>query len=194
MKYILSLALLIPLAAVAQKSNYEDSLGVFIKKYVDSHEVVKGSDKMKMQFYPVNIDWRVQATFKRKENSEWFLMSTSGIKKKEYRIYGTLSFTIHDTALLLNVYQSRQLMASPEYADYLFIPFTDKTSGIDTYGGGRYIDLVMNDIKGSNCVIDFNKAYNPYCAYTAGYNCPIPPKENDMPVAVLAGEKNYAGH
>ena len=194
MKYILSLALLIPLAAVAQKSNYEDSLGVFIKKYVDSHEVVKGSDKMKMQFYPVNIDWRVQATFKRKENSEWFLMSTSGIKKKEYRIYGTLSFTIHDTALLLNVYQSRQLMASPEYADYLFIPFTDKTSGIDTYGGGRYIDLVMNDIKGSNCVIDFNKAYNPYCAYTTGYNCPIPPKENDMPVAVLAGEKNYAGH
>ena len=85
-------------------------------------------------------------------------------------------------------------MSSEKYKDYLFIPFTDKTSGIETYGGGRYIDLVLSDIVNKTCTIDFNKAYNPYCAYTAGYNCPIPPKENDLPVAIKAGELNFAKH
>ena len=138
--------------------------------------------------------YRMAAIFELKENSEWFLMATSGKIKKEYRVYGTLSFFVNDTAVKLNVYQSKQLMASPEYADYLFIPFTDKTSGFDTYGGGRYIDLRMTDIKDTLYFIDFNKAYNPYCAYTTGYNCPIPPKENDLAVAVMAGEKSYGGH
>ena len=174
--------------------SYEDSLNNFIKKYVDEHEIVKGNDKKMMRFYPVNKQYRIAATFERKDNSEWFLMPTSGVIKKEYRVFGTISFLINDTAVKLNVYQSKQLMASKEYFDYLFIPFTDKTSGFDTYGGGRYLDLKMTDIKGSQYSIDFNRAYNPYCAYTTGYNCPIPPKENDLPVAVMAGEKSYAGH
>ena len=194
MKYFLSIFFIIPLLCSAQTMSYEDSANNFIKKYVDEHEIVKGNEKKMMRFYPVNKQYRVAATFERKDSSEWFLMPTSGLIKKEYRVFGTLSFLINDTAVKLNVYQSKQLMASKEYFDYLFIPFTDKTSGFDTYGGGRYLDLKMTDIKGSQYSIDFNRAYNPYCAYTTGYNCPIPPKENDLPVAVMAGEKSYAGH
>jgi uncharacterized protein (DUF1684 family) len=194
MKYALSIFIILPFFCFAQPVSYQDSVNTYIKKYVEKHEIVKGKDKKLMQFYPVNKQYRVAATFELKENSEWFLMAASGKIKKEYRVYGTLSFSVNDTAVKLNIYQSKQLMASPEYADYLFIPFTDKTTGFDTYGGGRYIDLRMTDIKNTVYIIDFNKAYNPYCAYTTGYNCPIPPKENDLAVAVMAGEKNYGGH
>lgn len=193
MKYSI-LFMLFPVFCAAQPKSYEDSLNLYIKKYVDSHEVVKGADKQMMQFYKVDKSWRVKALFKKTEGSTWFMMPTSGKIKKEFRLYGTLSFLLHDTAVVLHVYQSRQLMTLPAYADYLFIPFTDATTGMDTYGGGRYMDIVLSDIQSGHCIIDFNKAYNPYCAYAAGYNCPVPPKENDLPVAVLAGEKNYALH
>lgn len=194
MRNFLLYLLLFPVFSFGQAKTYEDSLNSFIKKYVDSHEVVKGADKQQMQFYPVKKSYRVLATFVKRENSEWFAMSTSGKIKKDFRVFGTLSFTVNDTACTLHIYQSKQLIAAPGYTDYLFIPFTDKTSGLDTYGGGRYIDLLLNDIEGNTCLLDFNKAYNPYCAYTTGYNCPIPPKENDLQIAVEAGEKNYGGH
>ena len=71
--------------------------------------------------------------------------------------------------------------------------FTDKTTGDQTYHSGRYIDLTIDDIKNDTLVIDFNKAYNPYCAYVKGVSsCPIPPRENYLPVAIEAGEKSFA--
>ena len=74
---------------------------------------------------------------------------------------------------------------------YLFVPLGDATSGFESYGGGRYMVFFIPDIKNNKVVLDFNKAYNPYCAYTTGYNCPIPPIENLLKVAITAGEKNY---
>jgi len=119
-------------------------------------------------------------------------METSGNMKQVFRVYGIIRFTLHDTALTLNIYQSQRLMAVAEYKDELFLPFTDLTSGEESYAAGRYIDLVFDDILDNKVVIDFNKAYNPYCAYASGkYNCPIPPRENNLNVAILAGEKNY---
>ncbi len=83
-------------------------------------------------------------------------------------------------------------MQDPKFKDELFIPFTDLTSGESSYGGGRYIDINVNDIVGGSFELDFNKAYNPYCAYVTGkYNCPIPPKENNLSVAIQAGEKIF---
>ena len=120
-----------------------------------------------------------------------FNAGTSGATPQIQRKYGRLTFMIHDTVLHLMVYQSQALMQETATRDYLFIPFTDATSGIDSYGAGRYIDGTINDIRNGSLVLDFNKAYNPYCAYSAGYNCPIPPRENDLPVAIQAGEKNY---
>jgi uncharacterized protein (DUF1684 family) len=193
MRYCLLVLLFVPFFSKAQ-TGYEDSVTAFLKKYVAEHEVVTGADKEKMKFYPVNKQYRITAAFELKENSPWFWMNTSGKEKKQYRVFGVLRFQLHDTAITLQVYQSRNLMSSEKYKDYLFIPFTDKTSGIETYGGGRYIDLVLKNIINNTYTIDFNKAYNPYCAYTAGYNCPIPPQENDLPVAIKAGEMNFMKH
>ena len=79
-----------------------------------------------------------------------------------------------------------------EYQDYLFLPFTDSTNGNETYEAGRYIDLKMTDIAGNSVIIDFNKSYNPYCAYKSGYQCPVPPAENHLKTWVRAGEKKFA--
>lgn len=119
-------------------------------------------------------------------------MQTSG-KVKTARKYGRLTFRLHDTTMHLIVFQLQMLLQKPETRDYLFVGFTDVTSAVDSYGAGRYIDCTIGDIHNNRLELDFNKAYNPYCAYSSGYNCPIPPKENDLPVAILAGEKNYAG-
>jgi len=74
----------------------------------------------------------------------------------------------------------------------LSLLFKDATNGKDTYGGGRYIDMEEDQVKDNRLVIDFNVAYNPFCAYNHTYACPLPPAENTLPVAVRAGEK-YAG-
>ena len=175
----------------AQLKSYEDSLRFYFKKYVAEHEVVTGTDRQYLQFFPVQESYRVLAEFNRTENSPWFKLETTGAIQKNYRVFGTARFLLRDTIVVVNIYQSQQLMDSPEYQDYLFLTFTDPTCGHDTYEGGRYIDLRLKDISGDHIVIDFNKAYNPYCAYTSGYNCPIPPRENHIRVAIRAGEMKY---
>lgn len=175
-----------------QKKSYSDSLEKFREKYVKGHEVVKGKDKSLIHFYPISEKYKVTARFERIYEFNWFDMETSGKQKQAYRVYGILHFTLHDTALTLRVYQSQQLMNTKEYARYLFAPFTDKTCGAESYENGRYIDLTIDDVTGDSYLIDFNKAYNPYCAYVSNvFNCPIPPKENDLPVAVRSGEMKY---
>jgi uncharacterized protein (DUF1684 family) len=178
----------------AQKS-YTDSIEIFLKKYVKEHEVVSGKDKEFMSFFPVNEKYRMTCRFERTMNSPWFRMESSGPIKKNYRVYGIIHFTINDTVVALNIYQSQDLMTTKEYKDHLFIPFTDATSGEETYESGRYIDLEIKDISNENVLIDFNKAYNPYCAYVSGkYNCPVPPAENRLTVAIRAGEKSFGKH
>lgn len=196
MKYSITLLFLFSITSFISfgQQSYTDSLDQFQRNYVKDHEVVKGPDKQAMHFFPVNANYRITARFERTEDSPWFGMKTSGTKIKAHRIYGVLHFTIHDTALKLNVYQSEELMKTPDYADYLFLPFTDATSGEESYDNGRYIDLRIKDIRNNQYTIDFNKAYNPYCAYVSGkYNCPIPPAENNLSVAIRAGEMKFAG-
>ena len=178
----------------AQKS-YIDSIESYFKEYVKEHEVVSGKDKEFISFFPINEKFRMTCRFERTMNSPWFRMESSGPIKKNYRVYGIIHFTINDTAVTLNIYQSQDLMTTKEYKDHLFIPFTDATSGEETYESGRYIDLEKKDITNENVLIDFNKAYNPYCAYVSGkYNCPIPPAENRLIVAIRAGEKSFGKH
>lgn len=166
----------------------------FRNHYIATHGVLKKEeDKKQLRFYPIQEKYKVTASFKPAENMEWFTMETSGTMKQVYRIYGTVTFSIHDTMVSLQVLQSQMLLTNPKYKDNLFLPFTDKTTGNETYEVGRYIDLQLGDIQNNKVVIDFNKNYNPYCAYISGrYNCPIPPKANDLPVAITAGEKKYA--
>lgn len=179
----------------AQNKSYTDSIEAYLKKYVKEHEVVTGKDKNLMSFFPANEKYRINCRFERTANSQWFRMESSGQIKRNYRTYGILHFVINDTALTLQIYQSQELMTSAQYRDHLFIPFTDATSGEETYESGRYIDLEIDDISKDRFIIDFNKAYNPYCAYVSGkYNCPIPPAENRLAVAIHAGEKAFSKH
>ncbi|MBO9683479.1 MAG: DUF1684 domain-containing protein [Flavisolibacter sp.] len=192
---IFPVLLILQTAVSFSQSSYQDSITAYIKNYINNHEVVKGDDRKELHFFEVNEKFKVLAKFERSANNQWFEMPTSGRLKQIFRVYGTLSFTINDTLVKMNLYQSQGLMGSNEYKNYLFLPFTDATTGNETYESGRYIDLQTSDIKNNEIIIDFNKAYNPYCAYVSGvYNCPIPPKENHLAVAIRAGEKTYGKH
>jgi uncharacterized protein (DUF1684 family) len=138
-----------------------------------------------IHFYPFNAKLAVDARFLRTSGEKPFQMSTSSGMRKTYIKYAEVFFIIDKKEYKLNVYQSQDLLKSVEYKDYLFIPFTDATSGNETYEGGRYIDLAIP--AGSHILVNFNKAYHPYCAYTEGYNCPVPPQENTLPVKIEAG-------
>src|SRR6188474_2354669 len=189
--FLILFSFLITSFSFAQNS-YKDSVETYFKKYVKEHELVAGKDKEFMSFFPVNEKYRMNCQFERIMNSPWFRMESSGPIKKNYRVYGIIHFTINDTTVTLNIYQGQDLMTTQQYKDHLFIPFTDATSGEGTYESGRYIDLEIKDILNDKVLIDFNKAYNPYCAYVSGkYNCPIPPAENRLIVAIRAGEKAF---
>lgn len=177
--------------AYTQGKIYTDSLEKFRAEYISTHEVVKGNDKTLFRFFPINKKFLVEADFEKITDTIGFIMKTSGKRQTRYFKYGLLSFTIDNKKLGLTVYQSEQLLQTTAYKNYLFVPFTDLTSGEKSYGGGRYIDLQTGDIRGNRLLLDFNKAYNPYCAYAAGFNCPIPPRENDLPVSIEAGEMEF---
>lgn len=137
-------------------------------------------------FFPIDLDYRVSATLKVTEGTPFFAMKTTTSRLSTERIYGYVSFVLKGEEFELPVYQSKDLMQMEEYADYLFFPFTDETNGNQTYAGGRYLDLRIPK-EGDNVVIDFNMAYNPYCAYSPRFSCPLVPGENHMDIAVPAG-------
>jgi uncharacterized protein (DUF1684 family) len=149
------------------------------------------SDLAYVHFYKPDSTYRVMATVERMVNAEPFAMPTYSGKTKEHVAYAILSFVLDEKPQQLTIYRSLNLMKVPNYRDYLFLPFKDATSGRETYGGGRYIDFRTGDIKDGKVTLDFNRAYNPYCAYQEGYSCPIPPATNVLSVAIKAGEKTY---
>ncbi|WP_190808361.1 DUF1684 domain-containing protein [Flagellimonas sp. S3867] len=139
-------------------------------------------------FFDIDENFKVEAKFDRAVDAVPFLMKTSTDRLPTYEIYGVATFKINGKTHKLNIYQNHKLRETEKYKNHLFLPFTDLTNGNETYGGGRFIDLEIPD--GDTIVIDFNKAYNPYCAYNKNYSCPIPPKENDLPIRIIAGIKN----
>jgi len=160
-------------------------------QYKDSlHSPLKKEARLKFEafpFYTIDTNFYVIAKFEKVKRGKTFKMKTSTSRKPKYKVYGKVTFTIKDTVYSLFVYQNIGLLKNPAYQDYLFLPFNDYTNGGETYGGGRYLDVRIPD---SNfMVLDFNKAYNPYCAYTYGYSCPVPPKENSLNTKIEAGIK-----
>lgn len=137
-------------------------------------------------FFPVDLSYRVTATLEVTDREPYFKMMTSNNRPRNFRQYGILVFTLQGTELRLPVYQSEQLSGTDEYADYLFFPFTDLTNGKSSYDAGRYIDLRIPK-EGNTVVVDFNQAYNPLCAYSNRYSCPIVPEKNNIPLEVKAG-------
>ncbi len=143
-------------------------------------------------FFKVDLKYRVKASVELLSNQDTVSFPTTAGKFKKYIPYAKLSFKIDDTSNVLYVYQSVALMQQEEYKDFLFLPFTDKSNGFGSYGGGRYIDLRIP--AGNEMIIDFNQCYNPYCAYSNAFNCPIPPEVNRLKMVIPAGVMAPAGH
>lgn len=199
-KLILALIAFVPLTIVAQdfkaeiEKHREEYKADFLK---NSSPPLKKEDFEYLRFYEPNEKFKVacefMATKKRNAAREKPIeIPTSSGQTATYTKFGELRFEIDGKTYKLAVYQSLNFRKIPQYRDYLFIPFKDLTNGKESYGGGRYLDLRMKQIEGDKIYLDFNKAYNPYCAFSAGYSCPIPPKENHLKVAIEAGEKNFA--
>lgn len=146
-----------------------------------------------LDFFPINDNYIVNAKFTRAKDVKSFKMKTTTDRLPVYELYGKINFSIDGTDCNLNIYQSHRSRDSEKYKDYLFLPFYDDTNGDTSYGGGRYIDLKIPS--GDTIIIDFNQAYNPYCAYNSGYSCPITPKVNTLALEIKAGVMKYEkGH
>jgi len=155
---------------------------------------LKAPDTAFLDFFAADPAWRIATRFERTPDAQPFDLPTySGITRR-YVKYGVLRFEVSGKPYELSVYQNLTLIQQEAYKDHLFLPFKDHTNGAGTYGGGRYFDLSRSDIAADGTLIlDFNKCYNPWCAYSDGYNCPIPPAENHLELAVEAGERNFKG-
>lgn len=145
-----------------------------------------------LDFYPAKKKYRVEAKFTRTKEAVPFKMKTTTDRAPEYVKYGDVEFEMDGKKIKVGIYQSLRLKKTEEYKDYLALPFRDLTSGKTSYGGGRYVDLSIPE--GNTIIIDFNKAYNPYCAYNHKYSCVVPPLENFIDVEIRAGVMKFAEH
>ncbi len=157
------------------------------EKTMLTEALLAGFDGLK--YYPVDYSYRVTGKLTRFNDGRTFTMQTTGGQAYEYLVYARVDFELHGKSLSLNVYQGKRAAASGRKQGALFIPFYDETSASETYGGGRYLVLDLPD--NDELVLDFNMAYNPYCVYNPDHSCPIPPRENYLPVKVAAGELMY---
>jgi len=196
MKIITFLLLLISMNSFAQSyaeqiaKHREDYKQDFIK---DERAPLKKNDLKNLNFYDADSTYKIFATIELLKNEKVFKMPAFNGSSSDYYRYAHVNFVLDEKKIQMTLYRSVALSNNPLYKDHLFLPFTDETNNKETYGGGRYIDLDAKEIADHHIEIDFNKAYNPYCAYSEGYRCPVPPEENDLQLAIKAGEKLYTG-
>ena len=193
MKKLLSFLLLMHVSLVMSQETAEEFQANLNKEFANREESPLTDEDFKvfqsLEFYPIDEKFIVEAKFVRTPKEKVFKMKTSTTRLPEYKKYGELLFQIDGKSFKLNVYQNIELSKKEGYEDYLFLPFSDLTCGKESYIGGRYIDMRIPKTK--TVTIDFNKAYNPYCAYNHKYSCPIVPLENDLPIEILAGVKKF---
>ena len=150
--------------------------------FKDSVENYKG-----LSYYPPDPKYRIIADLTPIENKEIVTLATNTGEEQRYQQYAFAEFDLdglHHRLLILEVIDSGPLRGK------LFFAFGDETSAVETYGAGRYLDL--EKVPGSSTItLDFNKAYNPYCAYISNFSCPLPPAQNLLTIPIKAGEKTY---
>jgi hypothetical protein len=140
-----------------------------------------------LPYFPPDPAYRVPASLVPDPAARVVEMLTSTGKRRQVEVLGTLRFVLTGQPLKLTAFAEEE-----PNGQRLFVPFTDATSGGETYGGGRYLDLERTAT--GIYIVDFNTAYNPYCAYNPTYDCPVPPLQNRLPVPIRAGEKAPRGH
>ncbi len=143
-----------------------------------------------LDYFPPNPKYRFRVTLQQYAMAEPFVLATSKGVPRDMVKYGYFEFTIDGIRERLDAYVSVFPHGSPSAGRSLFVPFRDATSGKETYGAARYLDL--EESPSEEYALDFNLAYNPFCAYSDDYVCPFPPRENWLTVPIRAGEKNFA--
>ena len=202
-KILLTLIIIMLFSSCAkQKISYKDEIKHFQyelnREYADTSTSPLTKEDLKafksLEFFKIDKNYSIEVNLERTPDTPIFEMQTTTDRLPLYRKYGIARFTLNGKEIALSIYQSQDLMMNAEYEDYLFLPFNDKTNGNLSYGGGRFLDLKLPSEESNTIIIDFNKAYNPYCAYNHKYSCPIPPSENTIPIEILAGVKAYGKH
>jgi uncharacterized protein (DUF1684 family) len=200
MKYFIAFLFILSIGRYSFAQSHKEQITAFRQNYKDDflkdpRSPLKKEDLEFLRFYDTDSTYRITAKAELLTNQPAFIIPTFSGSGSQYVRYALLSFMLKGKPMQLTIYKSIALSQNPAFGSYLFLPFTDATNGSETYGGGRYIDLTTKDIKNGSIIIDFNKAYNPYCAFSSGYSCPKPPDENRVDMAVEAGEKNFGkGH
>jgi uncharacterized protein (DUF1684 family) len=158
----------------------------FLKE--DSHSPLKEADRKKFKgllYYPINLRYALIGSIERypvEPKPLYINLPTNKEREKKYIKYGRFKFRWEGKECVLHIYR-------PLGGEEFFLPFKDKTSGIETYSKGRY--LYIEPIPGGKVLIDFNRAYNPFCQYNEKYICPFAPKENFLEIYIWAGEKRF---
>ncbi|MBD80803.1 MAG: hypothetical protein CL840_17945 [Crocinitomicaceae bacterium] len=137
-----------------------------------------------LNYYPANDTFLIQAKFELLFSQQAFEMATNTDRKPKYIPFGKILFSIDNKGYSLTAYKSLE-----HSGNELFVPFNDLTNGIGSYETGRYMDIKVPD--GDSIVLDFNRCYNPYCAYNSKYSCPIPPAANSLNIQINAGEAKF---
>ncbi len=138
-----------------------------------------------LRYFPIDPAYRVPGRLVRVVTPQEAYLRTNRDGSSVMRYIGDLIFRLHSRELHLRVYHAGEGVGA-----HVFVPFRDSTSGRESYGPGRYLTLELNDSDSYD--LDFNRSFNPYCAYTDDYECGFPPAENDLPVPVRAGERVWA--
>lgn len=150
----------------------------------DPSSPVAGSSFEALRYYPVTESFVVRAQLKPFDLQDEVKLPTNTGEPEAYRRFARAEFRINETSQALTLY----LPLGGDGAR-AFVPFADKTNGAETYAGGRYLEVNLN--KGGPLRLDFNYAYNPFCAYSERYRCPLPPEENRLNMFIRAGEKAF---
>ena len=190
---------LLPLAgALADSAILDPALALIDHRRAALAELVAGPraplDSQRVfgvRYFPYDPTLAFEAVLRPNNDTALVNFPTSDGRARAYRAFGELIF-LHDGApRQLTVYELPGLTTHPLYGDLLFLPFFDESNGETTYGGGRYLDLSRAAFAAGDYRLDFNRAYNPWCAYADGFSCPVPPLTNALPFAVHAGEAAF---
>ncbi len=178
------------------KTEYQQKLNASYKDASKSPLKKKDLKNFKgLDFFPVDSSFIVKATLTKILNAPTFEMATTTDRKPLYKEYGKLKFNLKGNDFELTIYQSQDDLRDEKYKDYLFLPFTDDTSGNESYGGGRYMDVMTTDENSDGTIVlNFNNTYNPYCAYNDKYSCPLTPRKNHLGIEIKAGVKVFEKH
>ncbi|MFT6965283.1 MAG: hypothetical protein ACJAT1_000488 [Marivirga sp.] len=155
----------------------------FMAKNENSPFIIQEASFASLSYFAVDENYKVSAVVEPIVMGKIHALQTSNDKIKKYKEVALLHFDI------VGKHGDLTLLQSEDKAHY-FLPFYDETSAITTYGAGRYLEVVYTGDE-SDITLDFNNAYNPYCAYVDGYSCPVPPAKNQLKIAIEAGEKIY---